>query len=346
MTSKERVLASLQLEKPDRIPFVELTVDNGFAAKFLGTPATTFETQSRFSDLPVLSVPTIGATFSETKNLSERLDLDAVGISFWIKHLGLGEEIGGRQIFTGGSISTLDDVKSIRFPDPHDQSLYEPLEQFLEEFSTSDRALYCVSNLGSDPVILGLGFENFSLSIYINRNVVEEMLRLYFDWQGSVFEHLCKMDFDFLWTTDDIAYKTSTYISPDDIRELFLPGYRQVASSISKPWVYHSDGDLSGILDDLIPLGMNGIHPIEPGPMNLYEVKQQHGDKICPVGHIDINVLSEGTPDQVDNLVKEAINIAGRDGGYICGSSNSITSYCKPENVIALQKAIQKYGIL
>jgi uroporphyrinogen decarboxylase len=345
MNSKQRVLKALHLEKPDRVPFVELMADTGFTAKLLNNhKAGTKETQNKFSDLPVLSVPTIGSHFDEIPEIANCLELDAVGVTFWIKHLGVGDEMNGRQIFSGSSISAIEDVKNIRFPDPHDKKLYEPLEQFLDTFTKTDKALYCVSNLGSDPVVLGLGFENFCMDIYTNRDMVIEMLRLYSDWQAEVFTNLSKLDFDFLWTTDDIAFKTSTYIAPDDIKELLMPGYEKVAANISKPWIYHSDGDLNAVLDDLITLGMNGIHPVEPGPMNLKELHDKYSQKVCFTGHIDINVLSEGTPAQVDLLVKKAISDTNNGQSYICGSSNSVTNYCKPENVIAMKNAILKYG--
>jgi len=343
--SRERVIKVLNGEKPDRVPFLELLVDTGFSDKVLHSEKSgSHSTQNRFTDLPILTVPCQGGNLKETRTLIETLKLDAIGISFWIKHLGVGGEIDGRQIFSGSTINTIDDVKSIRFPDPHDVRLYEPLKIFLEEMRDTGKALYCVSNLGSDPVILGLGFENFCMDIYTKREVVTEMLNRYSEWQAEVFKVLSKMDFDFFWTTDDIAFKTSTYISPDDIRDLLMPGYKKVAAHISKPWIYHSDGDLNAILDDLLDLGMNAIHPIEPGPMNLAELYRKYSNKISFVGHIDINDLSEGAPEQIEALVIQSLEAC--DGGcrYLCGSSNSITNYCKPENVMAMQETIFRYG--
>ena len=120
--------------------------------------------------------------------------------------------------------------------------------------------------------------------------------------------------------------------------------YRRVAEQITKPWIFHSDGNLVSILDDLLELGMSGLHPIEPDAMDLGELKRRYGDRVCLCGHISVDVLSRGTLQEVDALVKEAIRIAAPGGGYIAGSSNSIAYYCQPENVRAIQQAIQKYG--
>ena len=43
------------------------------------------------------------------------------------------------------------------------------------------------------------------------------------------------------------------------------------------PWVFHSDGNLMPIMDDLLTLGMNGLHPIQPGVMDLAVLKEKYG---------------------------------------------------------------------
>jgi uroporphyrinogen decarboxylase len=54
--------------------------------------------------------------------------------------------------------------------------------------------------------------------------------------------------------------------------------------------------------------------------------------------------LTLGTPEEVDQEVKERIAQAGQGGGYIISSANSIPNYCKIENVLAMSEAIRKYG--
>lgn len=71
MTSKERVLSALLLQKPDRVPFIELLIDTGFGAQLLNKKdASTTGTQNKFSGLPVLCVPTIRSNFAETNPMA------------------------------------------------------------------------------------------------------------------------------------------------------------------------------------------------------------------------------------------------------------------------------------
>ena len=251
----------------------------------------------------------------------------------------------GRSITVGGQIQSAKDLEKIELPDPEDPALYEPLRHFVDEYRTKGLALFCRVPLGSDPVILGMGYERFSYTLYDDYPFLEQLFDLYTGWYARAMKHICALDFDFIWSGEDIAHKSGPYLSPKMFRKLFMPYYRRVADQITKPWIFHSDGDLMSILEDLLSLGINGLHPIEPGPMNLVELKRQYGRHLCLCGNINVDTLSQGTPDMIDDLVKTAISTAGPGGGYICGSSNSVTSYCQPENVRAMANAIKRYGL-
>jgi len=98
------------------------------------------------------------------------------------------------------------------------------------------------------------------------------------------------------------------------------------------------------ILDELLSLGMNGLNPIEPGAMDIELMKEKYGDRLCLIGNINLHhTLTVGTPVEVESEVRERISKIGKNGGYIIASSNSITDYCRPENVLALRDAIIKY---
>lgn len=345
MNSKERVLSVLARKQPDRVPFIDLTIDPVFVKKYLEYYKLEYkEPEKTVDDGPVVIMQTVANTRQKTEILCQRLGLDALGISFWIKHMGIIEEKGGQGLVTAGGIQSTDDIKKIKLPDPDDKRIYQPVIDFTKNYRDMGKAIYCVTNLGSDPVILGMGFENFCMSVYTQPELIEEMMELYSNWQAKVITNLCGLDIDFIWTTDDIAYKTSTYISPDDIRQFLMPHYRKVAKNFTKPWIYHSDGMLYDIMEDLLSLGMNGIHPVEPEAMDIKILKEKYGKQVAFCGHIDVDKLSTGNPEDIDRLVKNAILNAAQDGGYICGSSNSITQYCEPANVEAMSKAILKYG--
>lgn len=346
MNSRELVIISLNCQQPDQVPFLESVIDEPVALALLGLPVPEDLVGGELGtgEEPVLIGHLMGSDHYDAMDLAQSIGLDGLGMYLFLKHGGVQIEVNGHFMVAGGSIKTRQDFNKIQLPDPDDPEIYEPYRIWLDKMKPTGLARYCFLNLGSDPVILGMGFETFAEMIYDDPGLVNDMLSLYTGWYARATANLCELDFDFLWFGDDIAFKTAPYVSPRMFRKVFMPHYRTVADKITKPWIFHSDGNLYPILDDLLSLGMNGLHPIEPGAMDLADLKKRYGNSLCLVGHINVDTLSRGTPSEVDTLVKTAIDIAGPGGGYICGSSNSVPYYANPVNVRAMVSAISKYG--
>jgi uroporphyrinogen decarboxylase len=94
----------------------------------------------------------------------------------------------------------------------------------------------------------------------------------------------------------------------------------------------------------LISLGIAGLHPNEKGAMDIRAMKREHGNRICLLGNVDLNILGLGTPQDVQQEVYELIQDVGPGGGYIVTSGNTLAGYLRPENVLALSRAVQAYG--
>jgi uroporphyrinogen-III decarboxylase len=192
--------------------------------------------------------------------------------------------------------------------------------------------------------MLSMGTETFSVALYEDRAFVEEVLDIYCDWMAVIAERVCQLDFDLFISTDDMAFNTAPFFSPRIFRELVLPRYEKVAEKITIPWAIHSDGNIVPFLEDLISVGVRGLHPLEKNAVDPVALKQEYGDRLCLMGNVDLNLLGAATPQEVDAEVKGLIRDLGPGGGYIVTSGNSLAAYCLPENVLALSKAVQKYG--
>ena len=91
-------------------------------------------------------------------------------------------------------------------------------------------------------------------------------------------------------------------------------------------------------------IGMNAIHPLEPGSMDLEELKKRYGDRIAFIGNINMDLLATGMPDQIRREVRERIALLGPRYGYLVSSSNSVADYCRAENVRAMVDAVKEFG--
>ncbi len=66
---------------------------------------------------------------------------------------------------------------------------------------------------------------------------------------------------------DDIAYSRSTYASPRDLRAVLFPRLREMAAVIRDAGcvpMFHSDGNLAAVFEDIVSLGFQVIHSLEP----------------------------------------------------------------------------------
>jgi uroporphyrinogen decarboxylase len=328
------VLTALRREEPDRVPYCELAIDRALAQRLMGWGEP--KDQAANLETNVYSV-------DEAKEIAERLHLD--NITYVLRAPVYAHKVAGldgRLFYGAGMIKTRDDLSLIQLPDPYDDALYVPAAEFAEQ--KAEYAACLVTRVGIFPTVLSMGIENFSIALYEDRALVEKLLDIYCDWSAVVAGRVCQLGFDVYISTDDMAFKSAPFFSPQVFRDLVVPRYQRVRERITLPWVTHSDGNMSPFLDDLIGLGIAGMHPLENGAMDIRAVKREYGDLICLLGNVDLNILGMGTPEDVDREVRELIRDIGPGGGYVVTSGNSLAGYLKPENVWALSEAVLKYG--
>jgi uroporphyrinogen decarboxylase len=334
MTSRERVRTALNRKEPDRVPYCELGVDRSLAQRLMGwgAPAT------QASNLEVNAY-----TVEEAKALAAHLGLD--NLSYVLRApVYAQKEAGqdGRLFYGGGLITTEADLPQLVLPDPYDDRLYADAEAFLRQ--AGDFSAWFVTRIGIFPTMLSLGTENFCVALYDNRPFVETVLDRYVDWIVVVAERVCRMGFDVFASTDDMAFNTAPFFSPAVFRDLVLPRYRRAAEKITLPWIIHSDGNILPFVEDLLSVGVIGLHPNEKGAVDIREVKRTYGKRACVLGNVDLNLLGMGGPERVEDEVRGLIRDLGPGGGYIVTSGNSLAGYLIPENVMALSRTVQKYG--
>ncbi|MEE4193685.1 MAG: uroporphyrinogen decarboxylase family protein [Anaerolineae bacterium] len=369
MTSRERVLAALHQQPVDRIPYCEHLVDPVIGLRTIGIlktigvflkAAQSVGLKTMFRALKAmgmgdaaLSDPEIAQNLYELMGaidppLSKALGRD--NITYWGaagcfeggQAYLLNPEEAYRGSAADGIIKSFEDLDKMVFRTDIDQ-IISGAEQFLK--NKGDLAACALVFLGLDPCWHSMGFETFCEACLLEPELVTEVLGRITDWYAMVMEEICKLDFDFIWAADDIAYHTSPFFSPRLYRRLLLPHTKKVADKITKPWIYHSDGNLVPIWDDLLSQGMNAIHPLESGSMDLDYLKQNYGDKVSFVGGIDLRILEAGTPEETETEVKKLISILGPGYGYLLGASNSVTPDVIPENERAMLAALAKYGV-
>jgi len=192
-----------------------------------------------------------------------------------------------------------------------------------------------------------MGFETFAMGIYKQPDLIKSLFDRLSELILSMFDTMADMDqVDALWYSDDIAYSSNLMVEPEFLRTYFFPILDHIGDLAKKrdiPFIYHTDGVLWDVLDDIVASGVTALHPIEPKSMDIYAVKQKYGDKLCLCGGIEVDLLARGSTTQVVNLSERYLSDIGETGGYCLGSSNSIPDYVNPDNYVTMvQTAVKK----
>jgi uroporphyrinogen decarboxylase len=198
------------------------------------------------------------------------------------------------------------------------------------------------------------GTENFLIDLAINPEFAQALLVKIASLQLGLIRGALIVGGDYFdmieLPGDDYASNQGTLISPAMFRKFIKPILKRFVDEIRsyRPDIsimLHSDGVITGLLEDLIEVGVDVVHPLEPLPsVDFIEIKRRFGERVAFLGAIDISHAMPGTVEDVINEAKTRIQQLAPGGGYILAPSNHIQADVPPENVVALFEAARKYG--
>ncbi|MCD6351339.1 MAG: hypothetical protein J7M26_04375 [Armatimonadetes bacterium] len=139
--------------------------------------------------------------------------------------------------------------------------------------------------------------------------------------------------------------------SPVIWEEVFLPilaEHVELVHSAGALYHYYDDGNMQGILPYLVQAGVDLVSTCTPPPVGDFDLaadKAEFGDKIAFKGYVDLlYVMKKGTPELVEQTVRHAMEIGKPGGGFILGSSDSFRDATPIENIRAYFAAAREYG--
>lgn len=250
-----------------------------------------------------------------------------------------------------GLIRTEDDLQRFPWPDPA-SATYEWFETAAELLPPTMQLATSLKGGGIfERAWMLMGFEEFSFAVAEREDfaarLIERTAEVYL---GFLERALAHPRVQFVWLGDDLAHCTGLMVSPRFLRGRLFAWYARIAEICAgydppKAFVFHSDGNLWEVLEDLIAVGINALHPIEPKAMDIVQVKGRCAGRVCVIGNIDLGyTLTRGTPEEVRDEVRARIEACGPGGGYVVSSSNSITEYVPLNNYRALLGAVEEFG--
>jgi uroporphyrinogen decarboxylase len=132
-------------------------------------------------------------------------------------------------------------------------------------------------------------------------------------------------------------------ISPAAWRRFVRPHLARIlarAKAAGRTTFLHSCGNVRAIVPDLIELGLDILHPIQPEALDIFELKREFGRDLTFCGGLGTQaVLARGTPREIRGEVRRLQREMGRCGGYILETGITIQADVPLANILALIEA-------
>lgn len=109
--------------------------------------------------------------------------------------------------------------------------------------------------------------------------------------------------------------------------------------------ILHSCGRVKDLIQYFIEEGIDCLQPLEvKAGMDLIELKERYGDKICFMGGIDVRLMALNDWKPVEKEIKEKFEVAKEGGGYIYHSDHSIPKNVSFRQYKRVTELVKEYG--
>ena len=151
---------------------------------------------------------------------------------------------------------------------------------------------------------------------------------------------------------DDLSGQTGPLFRPDFYRRVVKPRQKQLVQYIhsrsqAKVW-YHTCGSCLDYIPDLLDNGVNVLNPVQVSAagMDPAVLKARWGDRLAFWGGaIDTqHVLPTASAEEVRRQVRRNVECLKPHGGYVFNNVHNIQAGVPPANIVALFEAAYEYG--
>ena len=139
---------------------------------------------------------------------------------------------------------------------------------------------------------------------------------------------------------NDWGSQRDMLMSPETWRKLLAPGAKREYDVIREAgldvWV-HSCGNIRQIIPDLIEMGVDVLNPVQPECMDIFDLKDKFGDRMTFWGGISTQkTLPFGTREDVEAETRRVTAYMSQNGGYLLAAAQGIQADVPLENICHL----------
>jgi len=369
MTHRERVLAALSHQEPDVVPIdLASTRDSSIVVEgyerlkaHFGIVAENVLT-SRMMRVVDVDERILQALDIDTRAINPAAPPDTILDEHRYRDEWGVERVrppGGfyhdQRTFPLGGDITVRDILEYPWPDPQDPIRRRGLKERVQEIREKTG---CATVLGLPSGFVHTsqylrGFEDWFLDFARDRRLLTTLFDAVLEVNLAICREMLEevgAEVDVLLTSDDLGLQNGLMVAPETYRELIKPRhqrYFQLMHDLSPGKVlFHTCGSVVDILDDLVEIGVDVLHPVQVSAagMDPVQLKKGWGDKLAFWGAIDTqHVLPHGSVEDVKAEVERRIEQLGRGGGYLLGAVHNLQPDVPIENVLAMYRHAREY---
>lgn len=379
MNSRQRMLAAMNHQEPDHVPF-----DLGGTVA-TGIHKTAYHNLRRYLNMPEVEIRTediIQQLATVDEDLAEYLGADCRNVaprSSAIYNLELRDEgdytaytdewgIDWRMPKVGGyyydmvahplsAVESVEQTAGYTWPNPVDPSRFTGLHQRAKA-AHEEGKIVILGGLCAGVTEMHSwlrSYLNYYTDFHLNPSMAEYLMDKVVELKIAYWEVALREAgeyVDVVTEADDMAGQDRLLISPDVFRRFIKPRHAELFAAIKKlapvKIFFHSCGAIRPLIGDLIETGVDILNPVQKSAkgMDLFELKREFGkDIVFWGGGVDTQrVFSSGTPDQVRADVRQSIEALAPGGGFVFGTVHNTQPNVPPENFMAMWETLQKYG--
>ena len=378
MTSRERLIATLEHREPDRVPLgIWMTLDAyknlrnhlGMTVKETYPPGSTtwsLDVHVEADVVEKLDLDICRISAGTPGDQGFRKTDEGIYIDEWaIKRRLIEFETGSYMEIVDPPLATatIEDLNDYPWPDPTDPGVWQNLE-LKTKFLYNETPFGILAQFGRGGIYEQAkylrGHEQILMDMIINPDFVH-----------ALFNKLCEIEMKFneigigligkyinllRLSPEDLGTQDSMQMSPKLFTEMILPYYQrsfQFAKSLLKQQnpsarlQFHSCGAIYPIIGKLIEAGMEVADPLQPIAKGVEpsRLKQDFGHLLSWWGGIDVQqTLPFGSKADVIAEVRTRIKEMAPGGGYILSSSHRCQPDIPIENLLTMYEAAREFG--
>jgi len=231
------------------------------------------------------------------------------------------------------------DYLDVALNDPNDRSTYQDLvEQIAHHQGERGRFVY----VQTPGIFEGLndvfGLQNHLLYLALYPDALQQVYRRQAEWNRAFAMNCIDLGVDMIHVSDDWGGQTRLLFSPRTWWALIYPNHEITCQAVlarGVPISIHSDGNINSVIDGVIKLGYQVVHPWqESAGMSLAQFKEHYSQQLIVMGGLDVQTTIGFN--KIDFLKSEIERVVGafQDGGLIFCTSHFIQDHCSLHELV------------